>query len=143
MTTEIVAEQHWQEAFDMLWEHRAPEDYNGSSTKQQDFERSWYHARSPKGELSLEQIKENDTELPANTMYHAAIQPFEDQLLDEARVEQFIQTLPDIDRQIIMLRMQNNTLAEIAQKLNFANAGTVSKHLAKIRKQLEIYRKKE
>lgn len=94
-------------------------------------------------ELSLEQIKENDTELPANTMYHAAIQPFEDQLLDEARVEQFIQTLPDIDRQIIMLRMQNNTLAEIAQKLNFANAGTVSKHLAKIRKQLEIYRKKE
>ena len=96
----------------------------------------------PKGELSLEQIKENDTELPANTMYHAAIQSFEDQLLDEARVEQFLQTLPDIDRQIIMLRMQNNTLAEIAQKLNFANAGTVSKHLAKIRKQLEIYRKK-
>ena len=127
----------------MLWEHRAPEDYNGSSTKQQDFERSWYHARSPKGELSLEQIKESDTELSADLMHHATIQSFEEQLLDAEQIKQFIQTLPDVDRQIVMLRMQNNTLAEIAQKLNFANAGTVSKHLAKIRKQLETYRKKE
>ena len=56
--------------------------------------------------------------------------------------DRFVQTLPDTDRKIILLRMQNDTLAEIAQKLNFANAGSVSKHLAKIRKQLEIYRKK-
>ena len=70
-------------------------------------------------------------------MYHAAIQSFEDQLLDEARVEQFIQTCQIYDRQIIMHRMQNNTLAEIAQKLNFANAGTVSKP-CKIRKQLRF-----
>ena len=76
-------------------------------------------------------------------MHHATIQSFEEQLLDAEQIKQFIQTLPDVDRQIVMLRMQNNTLAEIAQKLNFANAGTVSKHLAKIRKQLEIYRKKE
>lgn len=67
---------------------------------------------------------------------------FEEQLLDEEQIKQFVQTLPDMDRQIIMLRMQNDTLAEIAQKLNFANAGSVSKRLAKIRKQLEIYRKK-
>ena len=142
MTTEIVAEQHWQEAFDMLWEHRAPEDYNGSSTKQQDFERSWYHSRSLEKELSLEQIRGNDAELPVNAMCHAAVQSFEEQLLDEEQIKQFMQTLPDTDRKIILLRMQNDTLAEIAQKLNFANAGSVSKHLAKIRKQLEIYRKK-
>lgn len=58
MTMKIVEEQHWQETFDMLWEHRAHEDYNGSSTKQRDFERSWYHSRSLEKELSLEQIRE-------------------------------------------------------------------------------------
>lgn len=89
MTTEIVAEQHWQEAFDMLWEHRAPEDYNGSSTKQQDFERSWYHSRSLEKELSLEQIRGNDAELPVNAMCHAAVQSFEEQLLDEEQIKQF------------------------------------------------------
>lgn len=142
MTMKIVEEQHWQETFDMLWEHRAHEDYNGSSTKQRDFERSWYHSRSPESELSLEQMKEDDTELPVNAMCHAAVQSFEEQLLDEEQIKQFMQTLLDTDRKIILLRMQNDTLAEIAQKLNFANAGSVSKHLAKIRKQLEIYRKK-
>lgn len=141
MTMKIVEEQHWQETFDMLWEHRAHEDYNGSSTKQRDFERSWYHSRSPESELSLEQMKGDDTELPVNAMCHAAVQSFEEQLLDEEQIKQFMQTLPDTDRKIILLRMQNDTLAEIAQKLNFANAGSVSKHLAKIRKQLEIYRK--
>ena len=50
MTTEIVANSIGK-AFDMLWEHRAPEDCNGS-TKQRDFERSWYHARSPRGAIS-------------------------------------------------------------------------------------------
>lgn len=64
-------------------------------------------------------------------MCHAAVQSFEEQLLDEEQIKQFVQTLPDMDRQIIMLRMQNDTLAEIAQKLNFANAGSVSKRLAK------------
>ena len=126
----------------MLWEHRAHEDYNGSSTKQRDFERSWYHSRSPESELSLEQMKGDDTELPVNAMCYAAVQSFEEQLLDEEQIKQFMQTLPDTDRKIILLRMQNDTLAEIAQKLNFANAGSVSKRLAKIRKQLEIYRKK-
>ena len=87
-------------------------------------------------------MKEDDTELPVNAMCHAAVQSFEEQLLDEEQIKQFMQTLPDTDRKIILLRMQNDTLAEIAQKLNFANAGSVSKHLAKIRKQLEIYRKK-
>lgn len=80
--------------------------------------------------------------MPVNAMCHAAVQSFEEQLLDEEQIKQFMQTLPDTDRKIILLRMQNDTLAEIAQKLNFANAGSVSKHLAKIRKQLEIYRKK-
>ena len=141
MTMKIVEEQHWQEAFDMLWEHRAHEDYNGSGSKQRDFERSWYHSRSPERELSLEQMKEDDAELPVNAMCHAAVQSFEEQLLDEEQIKQFVQTLPDMDRQIIMLRMQNDTLAEIARKLDFANAGTISKRLAKIRKQLEIYRK--
>ena len=105
------------------------------------FERSWYHSRSLEKELSLEQIRGNDAELPVNAMCHAAVQSFEEQLLDEEQIKQFMQTLPDTDRKIILLRMQNDTLAEIAQKLNFANAGSVSKHLAKIRKQLEIYRK--
>ena len=105
------------------------------------FERSWYHSRSLEKELSLEQIRGNDAELPVNAMCHAAVQSFEEQLLDEEQIKQFMQTLPDTDRKIILLRMQNDTLAEIAQKLNFANACSVSKHLAKIRKQLEIYRK--
>lgn len=86
-------------------------------------------------------MKENAAELPVDAMGYAAVQSFEEQLLDEEQIKQFVQTLPDMDRQIIMLRMQNDTLAEIAQKLNFANAGSVSKRLAKIRKQLEIYRK--
>lgn len=94
----IVEEQHWQETFDMLWEHRAHEDYNGSSTKQRDFERSWYHSRSLEKELSLEQIRGNDAELPVNTMCHAAVQSFEEQLLDEEQIKQFVQTLPDTDR---------------------------------------------
>ena len=142
MSIKIVEEQHCQKTFDMLWEHRAHDDYNGIITIQRDFERSWYHSRSLEKELSLEQIRGNDAELPVNAMCHAAVQSFEEQLLDEEQIKQFMQTLPDMDRQIIMLRMQNDTLAEIAQKLNFANAGSVSKHLAKIRKQLEIYRKK-
>ena len=47
-----------------------------------------------------------------------------------------------MDRKIVELREEGKTLAEIAEKVGFAGAGTVSKHLCQIGTQYKAYETK-
>ena len=141
LTLGIIAEQHWQEAFDVVWQNRAHEDYNGCSVKQQDFERSWTHSRKPKANESVEQTQEQPGTDPKVMQYAACQQQsFEDSLADADLFERFTLTLPEVDQRIIQLRQENLTLAEIAKKVGFAGAGTVSKHLCEIKTKYDAYK---
>lgn len=142
MTLEIIGEQNWQPEFDVVWDTRAHEDYNGTSVKQQDFERAWNHSRTPKENVSIEDIKNDPTGTAEMVMKHAEKhhQSFEDCIAEDDMVKRFVESLPEIDQKILALRDEDKTLAEIAQAVGFASAGTVSKHLCKIGTQLKAYR---
>ncbi|MCQ2058038.1 MAG: hypothetical protein MJY75_07520, partial [Bacteroidaceae bacterium] len=92
--------------------------------------------------VSIEDIKNDPTGTAEMVMKHAEKhhQSFEDCIAEDDMVKRFVESLPEIDQKILALRDEDKTLAEIAQAVGFASAGTVSKHLCKIGTQLKAYR---
>ena len=141
LTREIIGEHQWQPEFDAVWENRTHEDYNGKSIKQQDFERSWNHSRAPKQNRSMDEIDGEQDDTYSEVMKYAEKrhQSFENRIAGEDFVDRFKASLSDVDRKIIELREAGMTLAEIAEQVGFAGAGTVSKHLCQIGTQYKTY----
>lgn len=141
MTEAIVEEKNWQPAFDMLWEKRMPEDYNGASLKRNDFQRSWNHSRKPDAQISVEKTLEEGTMID-NQMVHdfedSSI-PLEQKVESEVFVERFKETLSERDQRILELRVQNVPLAEIAKEVGYSNAGAVSKRIQQIAHRYDDY----
>ena len=145
MTKEIIGEHQWQPEFDAIWENRAPEDYSSTNIKQQDFERSWNHSRTPKQNISFDELDGDQASASPEVMKYAKKrhQSFEDRVSGEDFVNRFKASLSDVDRKIIELRESGKTLAEIAKQVGFAGAGTVSKHLCQIGTQYNAYAAQE
>lgn len=141
MTREIIGEQQWQPEFDAIWKTRTPEDYSGSNNKQKDFERTWYHSRTPEQNTTIDEIDGEQATVSSEVMKYAERrhQSFENKIAGEDFVNRFKASLSDVDRKIIELREAGKTLAEIADQVGFAGAGTVSKHLCQIGTQYKAY----
>ena len=80
-------------------------DYRDSQPKK-DFYRKWYHSRTKHPSTSLEELRERFTaEAGIEKTPPDLTVAFEDAALSEIKVEQFLATLSDQDRQILELRL--------------------------------------
>ncbi len=143
LVPEIIREQNWQPVIDEAWRNRAPEDYSlfGSRVKA-DFQRKWRHSRMKAGApLSLEEMREmKDVSTPEQ---NGSQESFEEALLEECRLTDFMAALPERDRQILRMRIDGRSEEEIAEEIGYANHGAVSKRLKRIREAYREYVRKE
>ena len=140
LTDMIVTEQNWQPFIDEIWNSRDIADYSGKSSHKRDFQRSWNHDRNHPHH-SLEEIAENGVSIDGSLLYDIPnpATEFESKVLDQVRMEEFRTSLPHIDKQILQLRMEGETLQEIARKAGFKTASAVSKHIEKIASRYEDF----
>ena len=140
-----IAEKHKiREIFEIAREHRCFEDFDWrTSFQKSDFYRKWYHTRTAHPMISLEKYKADckrkkiEWEPPTN-----APGP-ESTVVSQMYVEQFLDSLPPKDREMLELRMDGKTLEEIAKELGYANHSGVLKRLRKIGEAYREYAAKE
>lgn len=116
-------------------EFRCFENFDFRNSRQKtDFYRKWYHTRTKHPTVSLEEFKENyagshngqEWDKPDET------QDIEENITSEILVEQFKATLTEKDMAILQMRMDGNTLEEIAKQLGYKNHSGVLKRIRKI-----------
>ena len=127
----------------------AQEDFSEKAWKNYDeinFERKWNHSRTKTGAmLELDEEMERTSQDFRAQMSFAAVNDGLDAVFTEEEVcEQllnaFIQSVEDsTDREILCLRADGLTQAEIAQRLGFKNHSAVTKRLDKLRKQFKAF----
>lgn len=127
----------------------AQEDFSEKAWKNYDeinFERKWNHSRTKTGAmLELDEEMERTSQDFRAQMSFAAVNDGLDAVFTEEEVcEQllnaFIQSVEDsTDREILYLRADGLTQAEIAQRLGFKNHSAVTKRLDKLRKQFKAF----
>ena len=116
-------------------EHRCFEDFAfQDSNEKKAFFRDWYHTRTRHPMISLEDYK---TEYAAEHQGEKwdppdESQSFENEVDCQILAEQFMATLNEKDRQILQLRLEGDTLEEVAEKLGYSNHSGVIKRLRKI-----------
>ena len=143
LVPEIIREQNWQPVIDEAWRNRAPEDYSlFASRVKADFQRKWRHSRMKAGApLSIEEMSE--TENVSAPEQSGSQESFEEALLQQCRLTDFMTTLPERDRQILRMRIDGRSEEEIAEETGYANHGAVSKRLKRIREAYREYLRKE
>ena len=114
---------------------RCFEDFDDRNSRQKiDFYRKWYHTRTKYPIISLEGFKESyaknhngqEWDKPDNT------QEIEENVTSQVFADAFKATLTEKDMAILELRIQGDTLEEIAEKLGFKTHSAVLKRLRKI-----------
>ncbi len=131
----VMEKYHINDMLKVVNEHRCFEDYDTrDSREKQAFFRSWYHTRTQHPMISLEDYK---TEYAAE--HHGEkwdppdeSQSFENEVDCQILAEQFMETLSEKDKQILQLRLEGDTLEEVADKLGYSNHSGVIKRLRKI-----------
>lgn len=122
-------------------EYRCFEDFDTrASNEKQDFKRQWYHTRTQHPQVSLESLMEdyeeaNGTEWQVEDMSV----DLENDSVSKVQIEQFLETLPEKDRQILQLRMKGCTLEKVAQLLGYSNHSGVLKRIRKIGQAYEAF----
>ena len=112
-------------------------DYRDSRLKK-DFYRKWYHSRTKHPSTSLEELRERFTaEAGIEKTPPDLTVDFEGAALSEIKVDQFLATLSDQDRQILELRLEGLTLEKIAKQTGYQNHSGVLKRLRRIGKAYE------
>ena len=114
---------------------RCFEDFDDrNSTQKIDFYRKWYHTRSKARQYSLEQIQEDYAAEHEGQQWDIADEKLdlEQEVLSRVMVDSFLETLPGKDREILRLRMEGETLEEIAKRLGFKSHSAVLKRIRKI-----------
>ena len=132
LTDRIVEQQKLQPVIDAVWEHRLPEDYDGSGIKRQEFMRAWQHSRNHP-HLSAEQMAEGGFELEDPQL------SVEEHVLSQRQTEQFMATLTEKDKRILELRMQGHTMQEIADAVGYSTPSAVKKRIDRIAAQYEDF----
>lgn len=139
-----IEEQGWQPILDVVREMPCDEDFEPWQTNVRiDFQRKWYHTRSKNVQtVSLEELIEEDED---GSIFYIpdATQNVEAYAIAKDFVERFLATLSDKDRQIVQLRQDGYTYAEVADKLRYKNHSGVIKRIEVIKKQFKEYKGKE
>ncbi|MBQ3599127.1 MAG: hypothetical protein II987_07650 [Clostridia bacterium] len=116
-------------------EFRCFEDFDfRNSRPKTDFHRKWYHTRTKHPMISLEEFKENYAENHNGQEWDEpdTSQDVEENVTSEILVEQFKATLTEKDMAILQMRMEGDTLEEIAEKLGYKTHSGVLKRIRKI-----------
>ena len=123
---------------DAIWENRAVEDYETtSSTVKTDFMRKWHHNRSGKP-ISLDEMMESED----GDIFEVADprSEFEQTIISEMQIATFAeQNITDKDREILKLRMEGHTEQEIADKVGYKTASAVHKKKTEIASAYEDF----
>lgn len=136
-------EQHNMNAvIETAKEYRCFEDFDDRySTQKIDFYRSWYHTRTKHPMISLEGIQEQ-YEMTHNGQewdIEDTGMDIEESITSRVHIERFTASLTEKDRQILKLRMEGDTLEEIAAKLGYKTHSAVLKRIRKIGLEYEKY----
>lgn len=122
-------------AIQTVEEFRCFEDFDFRNSRQRtDLYRKWYHTRTKHPMISLEEFKENYAECHNGQEWDEpdASQDVEENVTSEILVERFKATLTGKDMAILQMRMEGDTLEEIAEKLGYKNHNGVLKRIHKI-----------
>ncbi len=135
----VIQEQGWQPMLDLIREMPCSEDFEPRNTNvRKDFVRKWYHTRSKKVKMiSLESLQEDETGL-----HHEIADPthpIESQWMSQDYCQRFMDTLSEKNKQILALRVKNQTYDQIAQQLGYQNHSGVLKRMKAIAKQWITY----
>ncbi len=139
-----IEEQGWQPILDVVREMPCDEDFEPWQTNVRiDFQRKWYHTRSKNVQtVSLEELMESDED---GSIFYIpdATQNVEAYVIAKDFAERFLATLSEKDRQIVQLRQDGYTYAEVADKLGYKNHSGVIKRIEVIKKQFKEYKGRE
>lgn len=116
-------------------EFRCFEDFDFRNSRQKtDFYRKWYHTRTKHPMISLERFQEDYAESHNGQEWDTPdnSQDIEADVTAQVLVDEFISTLDKKDMAILKMRMEGNTLDEIAEKLGYKNHSGVLKRIRKI-----------
>lgn len=111
------------------------EDFDFRNSRQKiDIYRKWYHTRTKHPMMSLEEFKETYAESHNGQEWDEpdSSQNIEESITSKTLVEQFKATLTEKDMAILQMRMNGNTLEEIARQLGYKNHSGVLKRIRKI-----------
>ena len=138
-----VMEKHNMKAvIDIAKEYRCFEDFDYRASRQKtDYYREWYHTRTKHPMISLESHKEDYADAHGGQEWDIP-EVSTDVELDvtaKVQVDDFMAILTEKDKQILQMRMDGNTLEEIANKLGYQNHSGVLKRIRKIGKQYEQF----
>ena len=131
----VMKKHNMYAAIETAEEFRCFEDFDYRESRQKiDFYRKWYHTRTKYPMISLEEFKENYAESHNGQEWDEpdASQDIEENTTSEILVEQFKATLTEKDMAILQMRMEGDTLEEIAEKLGYKNHSGVLKRIRKI-----------
>lgn len=131
----VMEKYHMNAVIQVAEEFRCFEDFDFRNSRQKtDFYRKWYHTRTKHPMISLEEFKENYAESHNGHEWEEpdSSQDVEEEITSRMVVDQFKATLSDKDMAILEMRLEGNTLEEIAEKLGYRNHSGVLKRIRKI-----------
>jgi hypothetical protein len=139
MVRRAVKEEGWQPILNLVKEMPCEEDFEKWDTNvRKDFLRKWYHTRSKRVKIvSLEALMEDKEHGIYEIEDMSSV--FEDRVVAEDYVQRFRAWLPIKDMEILELRVEGFTYAEIAYKLGYQNHSGVLKRMRTIKKKFLEY----
>ena len=138
----IMDKHHVREIIDCAREHRCFEDFDYRDSQQKKaFYRKWYHMRTQHPQISLEGYEEDYKARHNGELWDPPDEDAQTErtVLSRVKVEQFLEALPEKDRQILELRLQDCTMEQIAEKLGYKNHSGVLKRIKKIGQAYEAW----
>lgn len=142
LVPKVMEKHNMKTSIEVAEEYRCFEDFDYRTSRQKtDFYRQWYHTRTRHPQTSLESYKEDyaDTHDGQEWDIPDESTDVENDVTAKVHVDDFLATLTEKDKQILQMRMDGNTLEEIADKLGFQNHSGVLKRIRKIGKLYEKY----
>ena len=138
----VMKKHRMDEIIQVAREYPCFEDFDFRKSNQKtDFIRKWYHTRTKHPMISLEEFQEAYAGAHGGQEYEEPdpSQNVEETVVAQALVDQFIAALSEKDMQILELRMNGDTLEEIAEKLGYKNHSGVLKRIRKIGQAYDAY----
>lgn len=132
----MVMEKHNIDAIiKTVEQYRCFEDFDFRNSRQKtDFYRKWYHTRTKHPTISLEEFKKNYARKHNGQQWDEPDykQDVEENVTSDVLVNEFKSTLNEKDMTILQMRMEGDTLENIAKKLGYKNHSGVLKRIRKI-----------
>lgn len=132
---QVMEKHHMNDVIQVAQKFRCFEDFDFRESRQKtDFYRKWYHTRTKHPMISLEGFQKDYAENHNGQEWDMPdeSQDLETGVTSRVLVDEFISTLDERDMAILKMRMEGNTLEEIAEKLGYKNHSGVLKRIRKI-----------